>query len=497
MRAAVTASPTALTVIGPDRKVLLWNPAAERLFGWTAAEVVGGELPIIHESKRAEFALYYGTSLRGQDMSGVEVQRLHRDGHTVDAALTTVALHDSSGKVVAALGAYHDITAQKAAEAELVRQARMDDLTGLVNRNGLLEHLRLLQPSRRRQVSVIAIDLDHFKQVNDAFGHPAGDQVLAAFAQRLRNSVRPDDVVARLEGAAFGVLMVGVGRDLLESVVERLLKGLTQSYVLEGHEVDITVTGGVAVQYPKESAGEVVRRAGVALGHAKQVSRGGFQVLDEALDRAFQDRVELSTGLRGAAQRGELRLHYQPIVSATSGRTVGVEALVRWQHSERGLLSPDQFIPLAEETGSISAIGRWVLSQACATLRQWTEAAFGAEELTMSVNLSVAQLQDRELVDDVRRALEHSGLKPERLYLEVTESVLITDPISAARSLGQLRDLGVTLAIDDFGTGNSSLTALQRFPFQVLKIDRSFVSGIGARAEDTTIVGATLALAHG
>ncbi|MGA7171970.1 MAG: bifunctional diguanylate cyclase/phosphodiesterase, partial [Candidatus Dormiibacterota bacterium] len=405
--------------------------------------------------------------------------------------------HDSSGKVVAALGAYHDITAQKAAEAELVRQARMDDLTGLVNRNGLLEHLRLLQPSRRRQVSVIAIDLDHFKQVNDAFGHPAGDQVLAAFAQRLRNSVRPDDVVARLEGAAFGVLMVGVGRDLLESVVERLLKGLTQSYVLEGHEVDITVTGGVAVQYPKESAGEVVRRAGVALGHAKQVSRGGFQVLDEALDRAFQDRVELSTGLRGAAQRGELRLHYQPIVSATSGRTVGVEALVRWQHSERGLLSPDQFIPLAEETGSISAIGRWVLSQACATLRQWTEAASGAQELTMSVNLSVAQLQDRELVDDVRRALEHSGLKPERLYLEVTESVLITDPISAARSLGQLRDLGVSLAIDDFGTGNSSLTALQRFPFQVLKIDRSFVSGIGARAEDTTIVGATLALAHG
>ncbi|MGB9484341.1 MAG: EAL domain-containing protein, partial [Candidatus Dormiibacterota bacterium] len=163
----------------------------------------------------------------------------------------------------------------------------------------------------------------------------------------------------------------------------------------------------------------------------------------------------------------------------------------------RGLLSPDQFIPLAEETGSISAIGRWVLSQACATLRQWTEAASGAQELTMSVNLSVAQLQDRELVDDVRRALEHSGVKPERLYLEVTESVLITDPISAARSLGQLRDLGVSLAIDDFGTGNSSLTALQRFPFQVLKIDRSFVSGIGARAEDTTIVGATLALAHG
>jgi diguanylate cyclase (GGDEF)-like protein/PAS domain S-box-containing protein len=497
LRAAVTGSPTALTVLGLDGRVLLWNPAAERLFGWPASEVVGREFPVIDDSAREEYVRYFDTSMRGQDLMGVEVRRRHRDGHPLDVALSTVALHDSKGKVVAELGAYHDISALKAAEAELVRQARIDDLTGLVNRNGLLEHLRKFEPHAHRHVAVIAIDLDHFKQVNDAFGHPAGDRVLGAFAQRLRNSVRPEDVVARLEGAAFAVLMVGIDRGKLGPVVRRLLKGLTQSYALAGQAVDITVTGGVAIHYPKESPTEVVRRAGVALHYAKQVSRGSFQVLDDALDRAFQDKVELSTGLRGAAQRGELRLHYQPIVSATSGKTVGVEALVRWEHSERGLLAPDKFIPLAEETGSISTIGRWVLSEACATLRQWTETDPSTAELTMSVNLSVAQLQDRELVDDVRSALKQSGLKPERLHLEVTESVLITDPASAARALGQLRDLGVTLAIDDFGTGNSSLTALQRFPFQVLKIDRSFVSGIGARAEDTIIVGATLALAHG
>jgi len=497
LRAAVTGSPTALVVVGLEGRVMLWNPAAERLFGWPAAEVLGVELPIVDDESRGESRRILSSAIEGLEVKAMEVRRRHRDGHAVEVALSTVALHDRSGAVIGALGAYHDITARRAAESELVRQARVDDLTGLANRNGLLEQLRLLAPASRRQVGVITIDLDHFKQVNDALGHSAGDQFLGAFAERLANSVRPTDVVARLEGAAFGVLLEGVNPASLESVVGRLLKALTQPYLIDGRELEIEVTAGVAMQYRRESPAEVVRRSGVALHYAKQVSRGSFQVLDEALDRAFQDRVELSSGLRGAAQRGELRLHYQPIISAATGRTVGVEALVRWLHPDRGVLSPDKFIALAEESGSISAIGRWVLRQACATLRQWTDADPSSAHLTMSVNLSVAQLQDRELLDDVRGALEHSGLDPHRLILEVTESVLITDPMSAARALAQLRDIGVILAIDDFGTGNSSLTALQRLPFQILKIDRSFVSGIGTHDEDTTIVGATLALAHG
>ncbi len=497
LQATVTRSPTALTVIDISGRVLIWNPAAERLFGYSAAEVVGGEVPIVGEEGRRQSQRILRAVKQGKDILGLDAIRRHKDGHPINVAISTVALHDSRGKVAALIGAYEDLTARRAAEAELIHQAQVDELTGLHNRNGLLELLRQSRPSHRSQLAVIALDLDHFKQVNDALGHPLGDRVLSAFAERLRNSVRPGDAVARLEGALFAVLMSAVDPGAVESVVERLVRSVTQAYLVEGHEVELRVTAGVALQYRRESPAEVVRRSSVALHYAKQVSRGGFQVLDDALDHAFQERVALSTGLRGAAQRGELRLHYQPIVSATTGLSVGVEGLVRWLHPTRGLLAPSQFISIAEETGSISQIGRWVLHQACVTLRQWSDAEAAAADIGMAVNLSVPQLQDRELVEDVRAALQHSGLDPERLRLEVTESVLITDPASAARALGQLRELGVTLAIDDFGTGNSSLTALQRLPFQVLKIDRSFVNGIGIRQADTTIVGATLALAHG
>ncbi|MGC2295598.1 MAG: EAL domain-containing protein [Candidatus Dormiibacterota bacterium] len=220
-------------------------------------------------------------------------------------------------------------------------------------------------------------------------------------------------------------------------------------------------------------------------------------MLDDQLDRAFLERAELSGRLLDAVERNELRLHFQPIIVAASGEVAGIEALVRWQHPERGLLGPDEFIGLAEESGSISTIGRWVLREACATLKRWIPTEPNSNALVVSVNLSMAELEDPDLVGDVEQALHKSGLAPERLHLEVTESVLGTDPELAARVLTQLHDLGVWLAIDDFGTGNSSLTALQRFPFQVLKIDRSFVNGIGVRSKDDTIVTATLALAHG
>jgi diguanylate cyclase (GGDEF)-like protein/PAS domain S-box-containing protein len=494
LRATVTGSPTALVVADLNGIALLWNPAAERLFGWSAAEVVGRPLHLIEFSSRGESHRLRRGAAAGRDVFEVQARRRHRDGHMVEVAVSTVGLHDPSGRVIAVLGTYQDITERKAAEDELVRQAHRDDLTGLVNRRGLLEELQHLQSGRRRRFAVVAFDLDHFKHVNDAFGRAVGDQVLAVFARRLVNSVRPGDVVARLEGALFAVLMMGVEPRALESTVGRLLAAVTQRYDVAGQQTAVTVTGGVAGCSRLEEPAEMVRRAEVALHYAKRVSRGGFQVLDEALDRAFLDRGWLAARLLDAADRGELRLHFQPIVSAVSREMVGVEALVRWEHPERGLLGPNEFISLAEESGSISSIGRWVLREACATLKHWTEAA---THLSVSVNLSVAELQDRNLVKDVAEALKRSGLAPERLHLEVTESVLSTDPEAASRALAQLRDLGVWLVIDDFGTGNSSLTALQRFPFRVLKIDRSFVGGIGIRPADETIVTATLALAHG
>jgi diguanylate cyclase (GGDEF)-like protein/PAS domain S-box-containing protein len=497
LRATVTGSPTALVVADLNGVALLWNPAAERLFGWSAAEVVGRPLHLIEFSSRGESHRLRRGAAAGHDVFEVQARRRHRDGHMVEVAVSTVGLHDPSGRVIAVLGTYQDITARKAAEDELVRQAHRDDLTGLVNRRGLLEELEYLQSGRRRRFAVVAFDLDHFKHVNDAFGRAVGDQVLAVFARRLVNSVRPGDVVARLEGALFAVLMMGVEPRALESTVGRLLAAVTQRYDVAGQQTAVTVTGGVAGCSRIEEPAEMVRRAEVALHYAKRVSRGGFQVLDEALDRAFLDRGWLAAHLLDAADRGELRLHFQPIVAAVSREIVGMEALVRWEHPERGLLGPNEFIPLAEESGSISSIGRWVLREACATLEHWTEAEPAAAHLSVSVNLSVAELQDRNLVKDVAEALKRSGLAPERLHLEVTESVLSTDPEAASRALAQLRDLGVWLVIDDFGTGNSSLTALQRFPFRVLKIDRSFVGGIGIRPADETIVTATLALAHG
>ena len=497
LRATVTGSPTALVVADLNGVALLWNPAAERLFGWSAAEVVGRPLHLIEFSSRGESHRLRRGAAAGHNVFEVQAQRRHRDGHMVEVAVSTVGLHDPSGRVIAVLGTYQDITARKAAEDELVRQAHRDDLTGLVNRRGLLEELEYLQSGRRRRFAVVAFDLDHFKHVNDAFGRAVGDEVLAVFARRLVNSVRPGDVVARLEGALFAVLMMGVEPRALESTVGRLLAAVTQRYDVAGQQTAVTVTGGVAGCSRIEEPAEMVRRAEVALHYAKRVSRGGFQVLDEALDRAFLDRGWLAAHLLDAADRGELRLHFQPIVAAVSREIVGMEALVRWEHPERGLLGPNEFIPLAEESGSISSIGRWVLREACATLEHWTEAEPAAAHLSVSVNLSVAELQDRNLVKDVAEALKRSGLAPERLHLEVTESVLSTDPEAASRALAQLRDLGVWLVIDDFGTGNSSLTALQRFPFRVLKIDRSFVGGIGIRTADETIVTATLALAHG
>lgn len=497
LRATVTESPIALTVVDADGVALLWNPAAERLFGWSAEEVVGHPLRIIDARTRREHDRLRHAALGGRDGLEVEVRRRHRDGHLVDVALSTVGLHDPDGRITTILATYQDRTGPKAAEAELIRRAHQDDLTGLINRHGLLEQLRKLQARRRRQVAVVALDLDHFKDVNDTVGHAMGDQVLTAFARRLVNSVRPSDVVARLEGATFGVLMVGISPSHLEPVVGRLLAAVSQRYGVAGHETALQVTAGVVSCSPADDPAEGVRRAEVAMHYAKQVSRGGVQVLDEALERTFLEQIQLSAGLLDAADQDELVLHFQPIMASDSGEMVGVEALVRWLHPTRGLLGPIQFISLAEQNGSISAIGRWVLHQACAALQHWTETEPRASHLTVSVNLSVAQLQDRDLVRDVKEALERSGLTPERLQLEITESVLSTDPEYASRTLEQLRDLGVRLAIDDFGTGNSSLSALQRYPFRILKIDRSFVGRIGVRPEDDTIVTATLALAHG
>ena len=498
LEAVVDASPIALVAVDLAGVSILWNSACERVFGWSAKDVIGHRLPTVEPAFDVEFDEILGRTLSTASLVEYETRRRHRDGRLIEVALSAAPLHDHRGRIVAVLGAYQDISERKKIEAGLLWQARHDSLTGLLNRRGLMEAMSDL--SARQDGAggaVAAFNLRRLQDVNDSFGLAAGDEVLRTFAKRLARGARPSDVVARLDGDIFVVAMPEIAAGNIEAAVARVLDRLGSRYLVGGRAWTGQVSVGVAICSDWEVPDEPLRRAAGAMHQARLQLPGRIHVIRAVDDLAFEARVALAQQLADATDRGELRLDFQPIVSAASGRITGVEALVRWEHPNQGLLGPDQFIPLAEETGSISQIGTWVLRQACRTLADWTADDPAAAELSISVNLSTVQLLDPGLVAQVAKAITDCGLAPDQVCLEVTETVLSTDPEGAAVVLDQLHALGVSLAIDDFGTGNSSLTALQRFPFQVLKIDRSFVSGIAGRPKDRTIVAATLALAHG
>ncbi len=501
LKIMVAQSPVAMSVVDAAGVGVLWNPAAERIFGWSAGEVIGHHLPTVDPSFAAEFGDIQSSTLRGNQVVAQETRRRHRDGHLIDVAFSTVPLRDHGGRAVAVLGIIWEITERKRIEAELIRQAHHDDLTGLLNRVGLTAKLcAQMEPAAGRSGTygaIAVLNLGRLKEVNDAFGLPAGDEMLCAFAKRIRRAVRPSDLVARLDADTFAVALPQVGAVHVDAAVARLFARIGTSCVVGGRTVSVELRGGVAVCLESEAPADALRRAAVALHQAKRQPHVRFHVLQAGDDRSFGGRVELAEQLSGAADRGELRLHFQPIVSAASGLVTGAEALVRWEHPDRGLLSPDRFISLAEETGSISMIGRWVLEEACRTLAGWAAGDPASAQLSVSVNLSIAQLQEPELGAHIAEVIANCGLAPERLHLEITESMLSVDLEAAAGVLEHLTDLGVVLAIDDFGTGNSSLIALRRFPFQILKVDQSFVGGIGVRPDDEVIVAATIALAHG
>lgn len=498
LSAVVAQSPVALTVVDPAGIAMLWNPASEGIFGWSAQEVIGHRLPTLDRVSEVEHDEIRSRTLAGAHVLDHETQRHHRDGRLIDVSISTVPLRDPRGRIVAVLGIFRDITKRKGVEAELVRQAQHDELTGLLNRRGLMEKMAGLASHREGVRGTIAVlNLGRLKEVNDSQGLAVGDEILRSFAKRLTRAVRPSDVVARLDGDTFAVAMPKIAASNVKAAVTRVLGRVGARYVVSGRELEVEVTAGAAVCADCEAPEEALRRAAVALHQAKLQARGRLHILQAEDDRAFVERIHLAEKLARAAERGELRLHFQPIVSAASGLVAGAEALVRWEHPERGLLGPYQFIQLAEETGSISKIGRWVLDEACRALAGWVAGDPASAHMSVSVNLSAAQLLDPDLVSHVAEAVANCGVPPDHLHLEVTESVLSTDPEAAAKVLEQLHSLGVILAIDDFGTGNSSLTALSRFPFQVLKVDQSFVSGIGVRPDDETIVAATIRLAHG
>ncbi len=395
---------------------------------------------------------------------------------------------------------FTDVTDRKAAEAQLHWLAYHDSLTGLGNRslfNDELERELLVSMQRGTNLAVLFIDLDRFKLVNDSFGHASGDEVLLALAQRFKSAVRGGDVVSRFSGDEFVVLCRNV-HDVevaisLANEYSRLLSDPVQ--LSTGRNVVVTCSVGIAfVMRGRVSAQDILQQADVAMFQAKNKGRSRVEVFDESLRAKSVARLEIYDDLRHSIDHDELAVHYQPIASVKDDRIVAMEALVRWHHPSRGLLGPMEFIPFAEETDLIFSLGRWVLREACQTMAQWRRELPGAEDAYVTVNLSAHQLSDTELLDTIASALADSGLPPEALVMEVTESMLMSDTSASIAMLGGIHEMGVGLAIDDFGTGYSSLAQLKRFPVKILKIDKSFVDGLGAFENDEAIVAAIVQL---
>src|SRR6266404_5784260 len=363
---------------------------------------------------------------------------------------------------------------------QLARQAFRDPLTSLPNRALFMDRLQhaLTRTERRgEQLAVLFLDLDRFKVVNDSMGHGVGDQLLIGVSQRLSSCLRPEDTIARLGGDEFAILLEDVKDDKgPTSVADRLTAELQQPFMVEGREVVIKVS------------------IGIAMYHAKGKGKARYEIFDKSMNAPAQERMDLELDLRNAVARGEFVLHYQPVVDLPTGRISEVEALVRWKHPQRGLLFPADFIGLSEETGLIVALGRWVLHEACRQTRQW-QLASPDSKLAISVNLSARQLQQPGLVEEIAAVLHETRLDAADLRLEITETVVMHDAPTTLAKLEALKTLGVQLAIDDFGTGYSSLGYLKRFPVDTLKIDRSFVKGIGDDVEDSAIVRAVITVA--
>jgi diguanylate cyclase (GGDEF)-like protein/PAS domain S-box-containing protein len=472
------------------------------MLGYGEAEI--GEEPEewlgrVHPDDQAQVRVDLDAHLGGASSHFESEHRIrHKDGEHLFVLSRGLVVRDAHGRSVRIAGSQTDITDRKRTEEQILHDALHDSLTGLPNRNLFLDRLGQAVARRRRHddyhFAVLFFDLDRFKLVNDSLGHLAGDRLLVGLAQRLVACLRSEDTVARLGGDEFAILLDEIqdARDATR-VAERIQEELRQSFALDGHEVFSTASIGITLDDSRDRPPEeLLRDADTAMYRAKAQGRDRHEIFDDAMHARAVAVLKLETELRRALERNELRLVYQPIVSLSTGDTVGFEALVRWQHPERGLIAPDQFVPLAEETGLIIPLGHFVLREACRTAQSWWADRPG---LSISVNLSAREFGQAGLVDRIEGLLGEFRLRPSHLRIEITESLIMEDPEAAVARCGALRSLGVGIDIDDFGTGYSSLTYLRRFPVDALKIDRSFVGGMDGRTEDQEIVRAIVSLA--
>ena len=500
-RSIIQHSSDAVLICAPAGAITYQSPAAETMWGYAAGELLDLRLvDIVHLDEQPAAHDLWAQMLEADGTTRTTELRLRdRTGNWRDAELIlTNMLHEPA--VAGIVITVHDISERKAFERQLVEQAFYDPLTGLPNRALFNDRLNqaLGRGERRHQsLGLLFLDLDNFKLVNDSLGHQAGDTLLVEVAKRLRAAVRASDTVARLGGDEFVVLLERITSEAdALPMAESLAKQLLPPFSVEGRELVITASIGIAFSEPdQEHGGSLLRNADVAMYRAKADGKGRHVVFDAGMHADIMARLELEADLRQALERGELRVHYQPVVSLRSRRIVEVEALVRWQHPTRGLIAPGDFVPLAEETGLIVSIGQWVLKQACQQAVAWHAACPQTPPLIVGVNVSPRQLQMPNFAEEVAQMLRDTRLPAGRLMLEITEGVLMQDLEASIAILGQLKASGVRLAIDDFGTAYSSLAYLKRMPLDVLKIDRSFVTDLVSNEEDRAIARAIISLA--
>jgi len=485
-------NPVPMIVCSPDgEKILGVNDAAIHHYGYSRAEF---ERLTIRSLQAFDAELPWTGDRNHDEQTGRTWKHVRIDGALIDLAIYSRQL--AYGDQPAILLALMDITERKRAEARLAFMAQHDGLTGLPNRDLLGQQMGdLLLHTRRsaEKVALLVLGLDNFKTVNDTLGHGVGDKLLRGVAKRLRSALREQDVLARLNSDEFAIMQSGVTRpEDAALLARRLLDAVGEPFLLDGHSVTIGASIGIAVSPGDgDEADKLLKHADMALSRAKNEFRGKFSFFEAEMDARAQSRRKIETELRDAIRNDLLRPHYQPLVDLSTGRIAGFEALVRWPHPERGMVAPGEFIPVAEETGLIGAVGGLMLRRACMDAAQWPD------EVRVAVNLSPLQFRVGNLLTQVMDILKETGLAPTRLELEITETLVLEKSGDVLATLHALRSAGVRISMDDFGTGYSSLSYLRSFPFDKIKIDRAFVRDLDADRDAQAIVRAIVSLGKG
>ncbi|MBE0485112.1 EAL domain-containing protein [Marinobacter sp.] len=502
---AIDQSPSSVLICDRQWRIEYANQKFSQLTGHGIDDIVGKHPSnLIENSMDVQEARQLWQSIRLQvQRVGVwqgEVNSIRRNGERYWEQLVVTPIRDNNGETNGYLILGEDISIRKRYEQQLLRQANYDILTGLPNRMLALDRLKLALAQARRdnsQVGVMFLDLDNFKHINDTLGHDAGDNLLVEAARRISSCLRGTSTVARLGGDEFLVILPGLtGPEASCQVAERILKTFSTAFMLNNQEVFVTTSIGIAT-FPSDSdnSGTLLQHADAAMYQAKHQGKSSYARFTPEMTEVSHERLQMESHMRKALELGEFELYYQPIIETASGRFIGAEALLRWNNPAMGLVMPDRFIPLAEETGLIIPIGEWVIHEACQAAISW-QAITGLDDLSIAVNVSPRQFRDSGFTDAVMRSLNASGLRPELLELEITERLILDNTIETADILRQLDRSGVRLSVDDFGTGYSALSYLKSYPFDTLKIDKSFIQDVLKESGDASLVRAIINMAH-